>query len=162
MIDGPLAVQHGLLGVGREHDDDVDLAVGELRARLVLAGDHPLGVDELGQLALVRLVQLLVDRPGRTDEERLLDDDVLGVSGAEQQQQRERPDHEQRDQPWLADDLDDLFADERERADHRPPGRVHRAQPGRGSPAVMTSASLGVSAACSARWRSTTRTNASS
>ena len=35
--------------IGREDDDDVDLAVRELRARLVLAGDHPLRVDELGR-----------------------------------------------------------------------------------------------------------------
>ncbi len=158
-----------------EHDDEIGVAGVERSECGVLVVDETLRLDELVELIARRIEHLLVDRSLRADEHGSQADRILGETGAEQQEEHERADDEQRQEPRLPEDLGQLLADERLRTDEPPPRAVgvvahrrgHRRRDG-GRAVVglgeFVDAHVGapIASAVDFRWRSTTRTNASS
>ena len=111
-----------------EHDHEIGVTVIERPQRGVLVVDEALRVDELVELLARRVEHLLVDRSVLADEHGAQADRILGESGTEQQQQHERPGDQQGEQTRLAEDLGELLADERLRADEPAPRTVGPAE----------------------------------
>ncbi len=102
--------------VGRHDDDKVHLALPQPPVGLVRVGDDALRVDLRAEARGVVLHHRSHGAFVGHDEQRPQRPDLLPIADAEQQQDQERPQNQRRHQPRLAQDVENLLANEGEDA----------------------------------------------